>query len=66
MCSTFARSFDLCPFAFLVRSGIGRLCSFLRWMRLFSPFSLSYFSFSAERYAVSAHTSPQVLPSSIV
>ena len=57
-CSTFARSFDLRPLAFAVRAGIGRPRGFLRWMRLFSPFSFSHFSFSAER---SPHTSRQVL-----
>ena len=56
-CSTFARSFDLRPLAFAVRAGIGRLCGFLRWIRLCSPCSLSHLSFSAERYPVSPSTS---------
>ena len=61
-CSTFARFFDSCPLAFAVGALIGRLCGFLRWMRLFSPCSLSHFSFFAEWYP--QYFTWQVLPGS--
>ena len=65
-CSTFARSFDLRPLAFAVRAGIGRLVRLLAVdPAVQRPCSLSHLSFSAERYPVSPHTSPQVLPGSI-
>ena len=54
--------FDSRPLAFAVGALIGRLCGVLRWMRLFSPCSLSHFSFFAERYP--QYFTWQVLPGS--